>query len=159
MSSTRTSATVDRRRDARLRKSRKVGLGAGTCWGSAVGRVWVSSDTGGSSRTGDLHFLAQAVPDALVELDELGGEPDLLDPARTGEVDGHDVLDGRRPGGHHDHAVREADGLGQVVGHEHARGAGPRPEGEELVLHELAGLDVERPERLVNQLHGPIRYE
>src|SRR4051812_6357694 len=80
---------------------------------------WVSSDTGGSSGSGDLDLFAQGVPHALVDLDELRGEPDLLDPAWTRQVDVDDVLDGGRAGGHHDDPVGEADRLGEVVGDEH----------------------------------------
>src|SRR6476620_6076215 len=70
-----------------------------------AGRSVRSSNTGGSSGTGDLHFLAKAVPHAAVQLGELGRQPDLLDPAGPGQVDGDDVLDGGRPGGHDHHAV------------------------------------------------------
>src|SRR5450631_2625727 len=54
-----------------------VGRAVASCSVVAVGLV--SSNTGGSSGTGDLHFLAQAVPDASVEGGESGGEADLLD--------------------------------------------------------------------------------
>src|SRR3954453_23921086 len=113
--------------------------------------VVASSDTGGSSRTGDLDLFAQAVPDALVDLDELGGQPDLLDVAGPRQVDADDVLDGGRPGGHHDDPGGEAGGFGQVVGDEDDGGSRARPELEELVLHQLSGLHVERAERLVEQ--------
>src|SRR3954453_13800605 len=80
---------------------------------------WVSSDTGGSSGSGDLDLFAQGVPHALVDLDELRGEPDLLAPAWTRQVEVDVVLDGGRAGGHHDDPVGEADLLGEVVGDEH----------------------------------------
>src|SRR6478752_4070181 len=50
---------------------------------TVVSGCLVSSDTGGSSGSGDLDLFAQGVPDALVQLGELGRQPDLLDPART----------------------------------------------------------------------------
>src|SRR3954471_9509423 len=99
--------------------------------------VVASSDTGSSSRTGDLDLFAQAVPDALVDLDELGGQPDLLDVTRPAEGAAEDVLEGGRPGGHHPHPVREADRFGQVVGDEDDGGARARPQLEKLVLHQL----------------------
>src|SRR5450759_584783 len=94
----------------------------------------VSSNMEGSSGAGDLHFLAQAVPDAAVEGGELGGETDLLDLARARQVDGDDVPDGGRAGGHHDHPVSQADGLGEVVGDEDDRSPCAGPQTQQLVL-------------------------
>src|SRR5689334_2477705 len=141
-STTRTAYTPQGRR-----RATRCGSAGGVTRPASVTRVVsrgvaVSCDTGGSSRSGDLDLFAEAVPDALVELDELGRQPDLLDPARPGQVHADDVLDRRGTGGHDDDAVGEADRLGQVVGDEHAGGAAARPQAEELVLHQLTGLHV-----------------
>src|SRR5581483_11324535 len=53
--------------------------------------------------------------------------------------------------GHDHHPVRQRDRLLEVMGDEHNGLAVGGPELEKLVLHELAGLDVERGERLVHQ--------
>ncbi len=45
----------------------------------------------------------------------------------------------------------ERDGLLQVVRHEDHRGLAARPQPQQLVLHEAAGLHVERGERLVHE--------
>src|SRR3954452_12526586 len=99
-----------------VRPRRKANGERAVCAERGRTSVVASSDTGSSSRTGDLDLFAQAVPDALVDLDELGGQPDLLDVTRPGQVDADDVLDGGRPGGHPHHPVSEADRFGQVVG-------------------------------------------
>ena len=87
-----------------------------------------------------------------VELGELRRQPDLLDPARARQVDRRTTsLTVAGPGGHHHDPVGERDRLGEVVGDEDDGRAGARPQVEQLVLHELAGLHVERAERLVHQ--------
>ncbi len=58
---------------------------------------------------------------------------------------------GGRPGRHHHHPVGQRDRLLEVVGDEHHRLAVLRPEVEQQVAHDLPGLRVERPERLVHQ--------
>src|SRR5450631_2156654 len=116
---------------ARRPPVRGVGVSVGTTPPSVprvVAVLLVSSDTEGSSGAGDLHFLAQAVPDASVESGEGGGETDLLDLAGARQVDGDNVPDCGRAGGHDDHPIGEADRLGQVVSDEDHRspGAGPQ---------------------------------
>src|SRR3954447_11520187 len=78
----------------------------------------VSSDTGGSSGSGDLDLVAEAVPHVAVDLGELRREPDLLDLPRARQVDRDGVLDGAGAGGHDDDPVGQADRLGEVVGDE-----------------------------------------
>src|SRR4051812_49649457 len=130
MRATRTASTLLRWRE-RLRAGAAVRGGA-TGGVAVVVRVvtevsWEVAGCGGVSRSGDtgtsrpgqLDLVAQRLPDPAVEVGELRRQADLLDLARTGQVDGDDLLDGRRAGGHHDDGVRQRDGLGEVVGHEH----------------------------------------
>src|SRR6267143_3051080 len=92
------------------------------------------------------------VPDLRVQLDEAWRQPDLGDIARPRQVDG-EFADRVRLGAGREHpdAIRQRDRFLQVVGDEHHRLAIGGPQLEELVLHELPGLDVERGEGLVHQ--------
>ena len=56
-----------------------------------------------------------------------------------------------RPRRHDDDAVGQRDRLFQVVGDEQHRLAVPAPEVEQQIAHDLPGLGIERPERLVHQ--------
>src|SRR5688572_31049603 len=98
------------------------------------------------------HFFLHRTPDQAVQLDEARRQADLGHVARPRQVD--DELADRvrfRAGGHHHHAVGERDRLFQVMRDEDHRLAVGRPQLEQLVLHEMARLDVERGERLVHQ--------
>src|SRR5580765_4785294 len=98
------------------------------------------------------HLLAQHVPDRLVQLHEARRRSHLGDVARPRQVD-RELADRMRawPGGEADDAVAHGDRLVEVVGDEEHRLLLLRPEGEDLVLHQLAGLDVERGEGLVHE--------
>src|SRR5437879_6159021 len=96
-------------------------------------------------------LVAQIGPDLAVEAHELRIEADLGDVARARQVDIVDALEPRRPGGEHDHLVSERDRLFEIVGDEEDGLPGLLPELQQLVLHDLAGLHVERAERLVHQ--------
>jgi hypothetical protein len=83
---------------------------------------------------------------------EGGLEAHLRDVARARQGDREIADDARRRARrHHDHAVRERDRLLEVVGHEHHGLAVRRPQVEEQVAHDLAGLRVEGPEGLVHE--------
>src|SRR5438552_4383620 len=97
------------------------------------------------------HLVSEVVPDLLVDPRELRLEPDFGDVPRPRQIDAIHALHGARSGGDDDNAVGERDRLLEVVRHEDHRCAGSRPELQELVLHERAGLHVERTERLVHQ--------
>ena len=58
---------------------------------------------------------------------------------------------GPRSRGEDQHPIAEGDRLLQVVGDEHDRLAFLLPEGQQVVLHQLTGVDVKRAERLVHQ--------
>ncbi len=61
----------------------------------------------------------------------------------------HDA--GTRPGRHDDDAIRQRDGLFQIVGHEHDRLLVLRPQVEQKVAHDDTRLRIERAEGLVHQ--------
>src|SRR5438067_2118490 len=100
-SSSREAATCQRNR---RRRRRTTGATAGAVTSTpgtssgAVGTVTavasregvearaVSGGTGGSAGAGELDLDAEGVPDRAVQLDELGGQSDLLDLARALEV-------------------------------------------------------------------------
>src|ERR671931_1486816 len=98
------------------------------------------------------HLLFHGAPDGAVELDKSRREPNLRDVARPREIDAV-IADRMRFGTRreHDHAVRERDRLFEVVGDEEYGLSVRRPKLEELVLHQLARLDIERRKRLVHE--------
>ena len=97
-------------------------------------------------------FLAQHAPDGLVQFHETRRRTHLGDVARARQVDREfaDRVRGR-PGAQADHAVAHRDRLVEVVGDEEHRLLLLGPERQDLVLHQLAGLDVEGRERFVHQ--------
>ena len=97
------------------------------------------------------HLVLEVLPDRLVQAAEVGMEADLGDRARSRQGDRVDGLDAPGRGAHHHDAIRQRDGLFQVVGHEHHRAPQLGPDLEQVVLHEIARLHVERAERLVHQ--------
>src|SRR5262249_45978686 len=88
--------------------------------------------------------LASACPEAgmraYVVVEPFGGERRLDD--RT---------DPPRRGGEYKDAVGEEESLVDAVGDEHDGCAGLRPDLEEILLQLLAGLRIERAERLVHE--------
>src|ERR1700745_2020133 len=72
------------------------------------------------------------------------------------QIDRHFGLDPPGPGGHHQHARAEKDRLLDVVGHEQHGLALALPDAKQKLLHQRAGLVVERAERLVEQEDGGI---
>src|SRR6267378_3419208 len=97
------------------------------------------------------HLVSEVIPDLLIDPRKLRLEPDFGDVPRPRQIDAIDALHRARSGGDDDDAVGERDRLLEVVCHEDHRCARSRPELQELVLHERAGLHVERTERLVHQ--------
>ena len=87
-----------------------------------------------------------------MQRDEARVAADLRDVARPREsdVEARD-RSRRRTGRQHDHAIRQRDRLVEVVRDEEDGLALRLPQVEQLVLHQLARLDVERRERLVHQ--------
>ena len=98
------------------------------------------------------HFRFQHVPDCFVQFDKARQHPDLGNVARPRQVD-RELADRMRrgPRRQHDDAIRQRDRLLQVVRDEQDGLAVGRPQVEQLVLHQLTCLDVERRERLVHQ--------
>ena len=73
--------------------------------------------------------------------------------------DRHDLQHAARPPREHDDPVGQPHRLVDVVGHVEDRLARPLPDRQQLLLHELARLGVERRERLVHQQHGRVDGE
>src|SRR6266478_3004647 len=101
-------------------------------------------------------LVTQIGPDLAVEVHEFGVEANLGDVAGARQVDVVDALEPRRPGGEHNHLVGERDRLFEIVSDEEDGLPGFLPELEQLVLHDLARLHVERGERLVHQQDARI---
>src|ERR1044072_8384392 len=98
------------------------------------------------------HFGLHGVPDLRMELDEARRQPHLGHIPRPRQVD-RELADRvrLRAGREHHHAVGKRDRLLEVVRDEHHRLPVRRPDLEQLVLHQMARLDVERRERLVHE--------
>src|SRR3954453_1899264 len=79
---------------------------SGPLWRTAE----VSSDTGGHL-PGDVDLGRERGPDAAVDVDELGGDPELLDVTRPRQADVVDGLDAGGRRGHDDDPVGEHDRL------------------------------------------------
>src|ERR1700730_15672648 len=130
-------------------------------WSSQV-RVSRCRDTGAWAMslllfvaTGEEHtalpdFFLDERPDLVQVLEELRLALEMQG-ARARDVDVEDGLDAPGPRAHHDDAVGEEDGLVDLVGNEEHRLAGLVPDLEQLLLHELARLGIERGERLVHE--------
>src|SRR5256714_5106580 len=96
-------------------------------------------------------LVSEVVPDLLIDPRELRLEADLGYVARPREIDAIDTLHGPWPRGDDDHAIGERDRLLEIMRNEDHGRAGRRPELQELVFHQRAGLDVERADRLVHE--------
>ncbi|MNT08705.1 hypothetical protein D3C72_1434550 [compost metagenome] len=79
--------------------------------------------------------------------------------ARARQVDADVLDDAPRPLGHHEHAVREKDGLRDAVGDEDHRLAHLLPQAQQLDVELVARERVERAEGLVEQQHLGLRHE
>jgi hypothetical protein len=93
----------------------------------------------------------QLAPDRLVQPMEARQQARLGGFARALEVDGvvadHPRARTRR---HDHHPIREGDRFLQIMGDEQHRPLA-RPQAHEQVAHDLPGLGIERPERLIHQ--------
>src|SRR5713226_8062355 len=108
----------------------------------------------GRLRVALLDFIPKVLPYLLVEPGELLTEPDLDDVARADEGDRVGGLDPARARREDDDLVGERDGLLEVVSDEEHGIARVRPQVQQLVLHQVARLDVERAEGLVHEKDG-----
>src|SRR5436190_4273401 len=102
------------------------------------------------------HFLAKHSPDRAIEIEESIGSTQLEEIAWPRQVD-HVATDdaGGRSGRQDDDLVGEGDRLLEIVGHEENRppaaGRGRIPQRQQLALHQMTGVDVQRRERFVHQ--------
>src|SRR5919202_3831167 len=92
-----------------------------------------SRSAAGRLRIARLDFIAQVLPDLLVEPRELLAKPDLDHVARPRERDWIARLDAPGTGRQHDHLVGDRDGLLEIVRNEEHRVARVRPQVEQLV--------------------------
>src|SRR5438128_2160305 len=98
------------------------------------------------------HFVLQHPPDRLMQFDEARRKTNFRDVAGSRQVDWELANRmARRPGRENDDAIGKRNRLLQIVRDEKHRLAVHRPQLEELVLHQLSGLDVQCRERLVHQ--------
>src|SRR5258708_30444213 len=134
-SAMRSICTSTRRRWRARARSASKSSAAASRWttglrGDAVLRAFIA----------DQDLVPEVVPDLFIELDEAWLEADLGDVPRPRQVDPVRSLDRSGPRGDHDHAIRHADRLLQVVRHEHDGRARRGPPAEQLVLHDRAAL-------------------
>ena len=73
--------------------------------------------------------------------------------ARPGQLNRHDCLDPPWASGEHDDAIRQRDGLVDMVCHEQHRGARSLPHVQQKTLHPRPRLHVERREGFIHQQH------
>src|SRR2546426_9721166 len=111
---------------------------------------WFPNILPGHAELGDL-FADQPL-DLPLESHELRAR--ALARMREGHV--HDLLDGAGLCGHDHDAVGEEDGLRDAVGDEDHGLLVLLPDPQELLLHDLARLRVQRPEGLVHQEHRGV---
>src|SRR3989344_118254 len=109
----------------------------------------------GGSQSGSMQirrhgFGADLFGEARLEVHELGAGLDRV-MARVRQVHRQLGLDATGPGAEHGHAVGHEDGFVDVVGDEKHRLALGLPDAQQQLLHEHAGLVVERAEGLVHQ--------
>src|SRR3990170_585427 len=107
--------------------------------------------TGDMRLSGRDDFVAEVVPQPVVEVLEARAEPPGGDRAGPGEVEGHQRLDAAGPRRENGDAVGHGDGLEEVVGDEDHGLPVPLPDPEELFLEDELGLGVEGAEGLVHQ--------
>src|SRR5256886_1694247 len=155
------SAGWSRRSRARVRSG--AGIRVLTCTGvreAGAHRGWPETGARRSPRLLERapRLALDQRPDALHRRGELGLAQERLD-ARPVELDRHRRQHTPGPAREDDDAVREVHGLLDVVRDVEDRLSGPLPDEEQLLLHELARLRVERREGLVHQEHRRIHGE
>ncbi len=98
-------------------------------------------------------------PHVVADLVEVVREHHLFAAGRAIKRDGKFLDDAPRSCRHDADPVRQVHRFVHVVGdHEHGL-AGLEPDAQQLILHDLARLCVQRPKRLVEQQHGRIAGE
>src|ERR1700730_1561239 len=124
---------------------------------SLLGPIWAAATVTvraiDSSPLGDSEFcdfFADDAFDLAFQSDEGGARA----VARVRHGDVHDLLDGAGTRGHDHDAIGEKDGLRDAVGDENHGLLVLLPDPEQLLLHHLARLGVERAEGLVHEEHG-----
>src|SRR5438132_6688119 len=127
----------------------RTGATSGGRVSSAAGRA-LTEKAMGSSLCACAHLLLDAVPDLILVLEESWIAFDVQ-LARTRQVNLDTRLDPTRSAGKNDHPIGEVHGLLDVVRDEQRRLARLLPDAQQLTLHELARLCIERGERLVEQ--------
>src|ERR1019366_7648364 len=99
-------------------------------------------------------YLLDLARDAARDAVRESGHARVVGGARSGQIDSLLVQDAPRTRPHQDDAIRQPDGLADVVRHEDDRLARRAPDPLDLALKDLASLGVERRERLVHEEHG-----
>src|SRR3984893_262935 len=97
-------------------------------------------------------FVLQGLPDRKLKVIELRRHPHLVI-ARTRQRNVEQPLGLARPLGHHHDPIGEIHRLLDLMGDEQTRLAGLLPDLQQLDLHQIAGLRIERGKRLVHQQH------
>src|SRR5215211_3022008 len=118
------------------------------CWSSRWQRPRLASRV--RHHAGLCGFLFDQAPDVPFQLHERRLMLDVEGACRR-QVDLDDVLDARRTRGKDHDPIRKEDRFVDLMRDEQGRGPGACQDIEELDLHELAGLRVERGKRLVQQ--------
>src|SRR6266545_4656502 len=149
-----------------------TGGGAGGAWtgGWPVGAVrgmtlvnegLLAGGAGGVAFLGlrGAYLVVQQAPDLMSVPGKGGIRAQVLGRGTRLECDVDDLLDPAGSTGHHRDPLAEVHGLVDAVGDEHDRLAGPLPDAQQLVLQAVAGLRVQRGERLVHQQHVRVESE
>src|SRR6266704_1362034 len=105
------------------------------------------------------HLVAQQAPDLVPVPGELRIRAQILSRDTGFQRDVDDLLDPARPGRQHRDPLAEVHRLLDAVGDEHDGLAGLLPDAQQLVLEAVAGLRVQRGERLVHQQHVRVEGE
>src|SRR2546426_6690978 len=88
-------------------------------------------------------LVLERVPDVGLDIIELGGESHFI-VSRPGKVDFQNVLSAPGPGSHYDDAVGKVSRLLYAMGDEKHGLPGALPDLQQLSLHQVACLGVER---------------
>src|ERR1700732_1554376 len=99
-------------------------------------------------RGGENGLAANLLRQSCLERGEFTARLDGVMP-RMRQLDPHVRLDAPRPRGHDHHARGKEDRFLDVMGNEQHGFALPFPDAKKQLLHQCAGLVVERPERLL----------
>ena len=134
--------------------TRATGCSRRTSSAGAIGRGQPAHAA--PSRSGVARLRLDRAPRSARRLRRTPRSPSIASARGRPSGDRHDLQHPARPPREHDDAIGHEDGLVDVVRHVEDRLARPLPDRQQLLLHELARLGVERGERLVHQQHGRI---